>query len=178
MVSRSPCIEVLRNNQNCRATPSPVSSPPRSYQQRGHPKCVRLTGVRAAALAGLAITLPASAVNAGLRILGAEKRLAASTRSPVRDLRKGKAGQRRSGARRSFAGARARPIAPDDFRCASIQTHPKSVMCQLPRSVTCSGSVSIIPESRRSANSIDHLFSVPIAAIWRTSPNRYGRPPQ
>ncbi len=59
-------------------------------------------------------------------------RPAAATRSRVRYLRKGPAGQGRSGARRSSAGACARSIAPDDLRWPSIQTRPKSVMGQLP----------------------------------------------
>jgi len=74
-----------------------------------------LTGVRAAALAGLAITpLPASAVIAGLRILDADEGL---PRLP--DL--------------EFAiYEKARSIAPDDVRSPSSQTRPKLVMGQQP----------------------------------------------
>src|SRR4029077_6369260 len=89
-----------------------------------------LTGVRAAALAGLAITpLPASAVIAGLRILDAEAGLprlpdlefaiyekARPDKAAAAHLRKGPAGQGRSGARRSSFGTCARSIAPDDLR--------------------------------------------------------------
>ena len=76
-----------------------------------------LTGVRAAALAGLAIN--ATSGQRSHRRLAHSRcrgRIATAPRSRVRDIRKGKVGQRRSGTRRSSAGARARSIAPDDVR--------------------------------------------------------------
>src|SRR6201982_3707841 len=86
-----------------------------------------LTGVRAAALAGLAITpLPASAVVAGLRILDAN---AGPPRSPYLEVaryEKARPEHRRGGARRSSAAARARSIAPDDLR-RPVRTRPKWV---------------------------------------------------
>jgi DNA-binding transcriptional LysR family regulator len=76
-----------------------------------------LTGVRAAALAGLAITpLPASALIAGLRILGVEEGLPRLPDLDARDLREGAARQGRCGTGCGSVDACTGTIAPGDLR--------------------------------------------------------------
>jgi hypothetical protein len=92
-----------------------------------------LTGVRAAALVGLAITpLPASALIAGLRILGVEEGL-----PPLPDLEfaiyeEARPDKAASGARHSSFGTCARSIAPDHLRQTDIQTEQSRLWLRKP----------------------------------------------
>ena len=86
-----------------------------------------LTGVRAAALAGLAITpLPTSAVIAGLRIVGLKEGLPRLPELEFAIYEKARPEKGRRDTRRSSIGSWAITSAPDDLRRPCVRTCSKS----------------------------------------------------
>jgi DNA-binding transcriptional LysR family regulator len=110
-----------------------------------------LFSVRAAVLAGLAIApLPASAVHPRLAHSRCRGRPAAATRSRVRYLREGPAGEGRSGARRSSVVARARSNAPDDLILLMIKPARLWLALRLRSPQVCKGAGRAVPNAKLS----------------------------